>query len=72
MVICLAVGCESDIRQGKNECLSVPKERISETTMPIKTRRRNIQSIQQARMNHAYCVSLNPGWKKMGFQVGPK
>ena len=31
--------------------------------------RRNIQSIQHARMNHAYCVGLNPGWKKMRFQL---
>ena len=30
---------------------------------------RNIQSIQQARMNHAYCVGLNPVWKKMQFQL---
>ena len=29
----------------------------------------NIQSIQQARMNHAYYVSLNPGWKKMRIQL---
>ena len=25
--------------------------------------------MQQAKMNHAYCVSINPGWKKMQFQV---
>ena len=35
----------------------------------IKIKCRNIQSIQQARMNHAYCVGINPGWKKMTFQL---
>ena len=35
----------------------------------LKIKCRNIQSIQQARMNHAYCVGLNPGWKKMRFQL---
>ena len=35
----------------------------------MKIKCRNIQSIQQARMNHAYCVGLNPGWKKVRFQL---
>ena len=35
----------------------------------IKIKCRNIQSIQQARMNHAYCVGLNPSCKKMRFQL---
>ena len=25
--------------------------------------------MQQARVNHAYCVGLNLGWKKMRFQL---
>ena len=25
--------------------------------------------MQQARMHHAYCVGLNPGWKKMRFHL---
>ena len=25
--------------------------------------------MQQAKMNHAYCVGLNPGWKKIRFQL---
>ena len=25
--------------------------------------------IQQARMSHACCIGLNPGWKKMIFQL---
>ena len=29
----------------------------------------DIQSIQKARMNHAYCVGLNLGCKKMRFQL---
>ena len=35
----------------------------------IKIKCKNIQSIQQARVNHAYCVGLNPGWKKVRFQL---
>ena len=34
----------------------------------MKVRRRNFQSIQHGRMNHGYCVGLNPGWKKTPFQ----
>ena len=34
----------------------------------IKVKCRNIQSIQQGRMNHAYCLGLNPAWKNMSFQ----
>ena len=30
-------------------------------------KRRNIQLIQEASTNHAYCVGLNPGSKKMGL-----
>ena len=26
-------------------------------------------NIQQARVNYAYCVGSNPGWKKMRFQL---
>ena len=33
------------------------------------TKIRNIPSMQRARMNHAYCVDLNPGWKKIRFQL---
>ena len=36
---------------------------------PIKIKRRNIQSIQHAKMCHAYCLGLNPSWKKMQFQL---
>ena len=35
----------------------------------MKIKCRNIQSIQQARMNHVYYLGLNPGWKKMRFQL---
>ena len=35
----------------------------------IKTKRRNIQSIQPIRMCHAYCFGQSPGWKKMRFQL---
>ena len=34
----------------------------------IKTKRRNIQLIQETRTNHAYYVGLNPGSKKMGLR----
>ena len=30
---------------------------------------RNIQSTQQDRMDHAYCVGLKRGWNKMPFQL---
>ena len=35
----------------------------------IKLKRRNIHSIQHARICHAYCSDLNPGWKKIRFQL---
>ena len=35
----------------------------------IEIKSRNIQSIQQTRTNHAYCVGLIPSWKKMWFQL---
>ena len=35
----------------------------------MKIKCRNIQSIQQAKMNHAYWVGWNPAWKKMRFQL---
>ena len=35
----------------------------------IKIKCRNIQSIQQARMNHTYYIDLNHGWKKLQFQL---
>ena len=35
----------------------------------IKMKCRNIQSIQQAKMNHAYCDGLNPGWEKMRIKL---
>ena len=38
--------------------------------MAQKIKHRNVQLIQEARMNHAHCVSLNLGWKKMEFQLG--
>ena len=43
--------------------------RKSETPMAHKNKIRNIPSIQQARTNHAYCVGLNPGLKKITFQL---
>ena len=55
--------------EGRTKCLWISKGRKSETTMAHKIKCRNIQSIQQARTNHAYCVGLNPVWKKMRFQL---
>ena len=58
MVICLAVGCKSDTKYEK-EGLNVyefPREENLKQQWLIKIKCRNIQSIQQARMNHAYCV----------------
>ena len=40
-----------------------PREENLKQQWLKKIKRRNSQSIQQARMNHAYCVVLNPGWK---------
>ena len=70
MVIYLAVGCKSDTRQGRRtKCYEFPREENLKQQWLIKIKRRNIQSIQQPRMNHAYCVGLNPGRKKMRFQL---
>ena len=46
-----------------------PREENLNHQWLIKIKCRNIQSIQQAKMNHAYCVGLNSGWKKMRFQL---
>ena len=62
MDICLAVGCKSDTRQGKDEILlnvyKFSREENLKQQWLIKIKRRNIQAIQQARMNQAYCVGL--------------
>ena len=49
-----------------------PREENLKQQWLIKIKCRNIQSIQQAKMNHAYCVGLNSGWKKMRFQLALK
>ena len=46
-----------------------PREENLNHQWLIKIKCRNIQSTQQAKMNHAYCVGLNSGWKKMRFQL---
>ena len=46
-----------------------PREENLKQQWLIKIKCRNIQLIQYARMCHAYCFGLNPGWKKMRFQL---
>ena len=55
--------------KGRTKCLWISKGGKSETIMAHKKKCRYIQSIQQAKVNHAYCIGLNPGWKKMRFQL---
>ena len=55
MIIWVAVDCKSDTRQTR--------------TCFINTKRRNIQLIQHAKMYHVDCFGLNPGWKKMQYQL---
>ena len=42
-----------------------PKDENLKQQWLIKIKRRNIQSIQDAWMCHAYCFGLNPGWKPL-------
>ena len=65
-VICVTV--KLILYKGGPKFLSISKRRKSETAMAHK-KRRNIQSIQHARMHHVYCFSLNPSRKKMRFQL---
>ena len=72
MVICLAVGCKSDATQGQDYMfMNFQGKKIwnNNKDKNIKIKCRSIQSTQQARMNHAYCVSVNRGLKKMIFQL---
>ena len=69
MVICLAVGCKSDTKQGKAYFFEFPRQENLKQQWLMKIKCRNIQSMQQARMNYAYYVGLNPGWKKMRLQL---
>ena len=50
------------LRKWRTKCLWIFKGRKSETTMAHQKKYRNIQSMQQARMNHACCIGLNCGW----------
>ena len=54
MVICVAVDCENDSRQGGYKFLYISKGRRSESVMANK-KLRDIQSIQQASTCHVYC-----------------
>ena len=57
MVICVAVDCKSDSKQGKAflSFYKFPRNEILKQQLLIKIKRRNIQSIKHARMCHAYC-----------------
>ena len=68
MVIFLAVGCKKVILD-KGKALFMNFQGKSETQWLIKINCRNIQSIQHTKMNHAYCIGLNLGWKKMRIQL---
>ena len=46
-----------------------PREENLKQQWLIKIKHRNLQSIQHARMNHTYCISLNLGCKKILFQL---
>ena len=46
-----------------------PREANLKQQCLIKIKCKNIQSIQQARVNHVYCLGLNPGLKKVRFQL---
>ena len=60
MVICVAVDCKSDSRQGKPVFIKgsfymFPREENLKQQWLIKIKRRNIQSIEHVRMCHACC-----------------
>ena len=59
MVICVAVDCKSDTRQRRAQIFKkLPREENLKQQWLIKMKCRNIQSIQHARMCHAYCFGL--------------
>ena len=68
MVICMAVGCKSETSEGPNVYEFLREENLKKQWL-IKIKCRNSQLIQQAKMNHANCVGLNPSWKKIRFQL---
>ena len=68
MVICMAVGCKSETSEGLNVYEFLREENLKQQWL-IKIKCRNTQLIQQAKMNHANCVGLNPSWKKIQFQL---
>ena len=47
----------------------LPSEENLKQQWLIKIKSRNIQSIQHARMCHAYYFGSNPSWQKMRFQL---
>ena len=55
MVICVAVDCKrNSIREGLS-FYKFPRDKNLKQQCLIKTKRRNIQSIQHSRMCHTYC-----------------
>ena len=55
--------------KGRTKCLWISNGKNVKQQWLIKIKRRNIQSIQQARISQAYCIGLNSGWKMMRFQL---
>ena len=57
MIICLAVDCQSDSRQGQAglDFYKFPKDKNLKRQWLIKVKHKNIQSIQHVIMCHGYC-----------------
>ena len=57
------------LHKGGLKFLYTSKGRKFETAMAHKNKNRNIQAMQHTRMCYAYCFGLNPGMKKMPYQL---
>ena len=55
MVICVAVNCKSDSTREGLSFYKFPRDKNLKQQWLIKIKCRNIQSIQHARICHAYC-----------------
>ena len=72
MVICLAVRCKSDTRREGINVYEFSREENLKQQWLILIKCRIIQSIQQARMNHAYLRRFKSRLEKDEISTGPK
>ena len=73
MVICLAVDCKSDTRQGKDYMFGFPREENLKQQWLIKIKCRNIQSIDTTSQNESSLLRRLKTRREIGaISAGPK